>query len=82
MTSNMVITIETLDNVLWIPSQALFESDGRTFVYARDAQRLHAARCHSRRRSESQAVVTGIKEGEIVAMSNPDQQLKTGRQAP
>ena len=35
MTSNMVITVETLDNVLWIPSQALFESDGRTFVYAR-----------------------------------------------
>ena len=36
MTSNMVITIETLDNVLWIPSQALFESDGRTFVYLAD----------------------------------------------
>ena len=35
MTSNMVITVETLDNVIWIPSQALFESDGRTFVYAR-----------------------------------------------
>ncbi len=35
MTSNMVITVDTLDNVLWIPSQALFESDGRTFIYVR-----------------------------------------------
>ena len=28
------------------------------------------------RRSESQAVLTGIKEGDLVAMSNPDQQSK------
>jgi len=28
------------------------------------------------RRSESQAVITGVKEGDLVAMSNPDQQVK------
>jgi hypothetical protein len=78
MTSNMVITIETLDNVLWIPSQALFESDGRTFVYARGPSGFVPHDVTLVKRSESQAVVTGIKEGEIVAMSNPDQQLKTG----
>ncbi len=78
MTSNMVITIETLDNVLWIPSQALFESDGRTFVYARGPSGFVPHDVTLVSRSESQAVITGIKEGEIVAMSNPDQQLKTG----
>ena len=78
MTSNMVITIETLDNVLWIPSQALFESDGRSFVYARGPNGFVPHDVALVRRSESQAVITGIKEGEIVAMSNPDQQLKTG----
>jgi HlyD family secretion protein len=78
MTSNMVITIETLDNVLWIPSQALFESDGRTFVYARGPSGFVPHDVTLVKRSESQAVVTGIKEGEIVAMSNPDQQLRTG----
>jgi hypothetical protein len=78
MTSNMVITIETLDNVLWIPSQALFESDGRTLVYARGPSGFVPHDVTLVKRSESQAVVTGIKEGEIVAMSNPDQQLKTG----
>lgn len=78
MTSNMVITLETLDNVLWIPSQALFERDGRSFVYARGPNGFVPHDVSLVRRSESQAVITGIKEGEIVAMSNPDQQLKTG----
>jgi HlyD family secretion protein len=78
MTSNMVITLETLDNVLWIPSQALFESDGRTFVYARGSAGFVPHDVTLVKRSESQAVITGIKEGEIVAMSNPDQQFKTG----
>jgi HlyD family secretion protein len=78
MTSNLVITVETLDNVLWIPAQALFESDGRTFVYTRGPSGFVPHDVSLVRRSESQAVVTGIKEGETVAMSNPDQQLKSG----
>ena len=77
MTSNMVITVDTLDNVLWIPSQALFESDGRSFVYARGPGGFVPHDVTLVRRSESQAVVTGIRDGEVVAMSNPDQQLKT-----
>ena len=78
MTSNLVITVETLDNVLWIPAQALFESDGRTFVYTRGPSGFVPHDVSLVRRSESQAVITGIKEGEIVAMSNPDQLLKSG----
>jgi multidrug efflux pump subunit AcrA (membrane-fusion protein) len=78
MTSNLVITVETLDNVLWIPAQALFESDGRTFVYTRGPSGFVPHDVALVRRSESQAVITGIREGEIVAMSNPDQQLKSG----
>ncbi len=30
MTSNMTITTESLENVIWIPSQALYESDGKS----------------------------------------------------
>jgi hypothetical protein len=77
MTSNLVITVETLENVLWIPAQALFESDGRTFVYVRGPGGFVPHDVVLVRRSESQAVITGIKEGESVAMSTPDQQLKT-----
>lgn len=73
MTSNILITVEALDNVLWIPSQALFESDGRAFVYLRTPQGFVSRNVQLIRRSESQAVITGIAEGEQVALSNPDQ---------
>jgi hypothetical protein len=75
-TSNMVITVETLDNVTWIPSQALFESDSRKFVYMQTPKGFLPHDVTLVRSSESQAVITGIDEGAVVAMSNPDQQNK------
>ena len=73
MTSNILITVEALDDVLWIPSQALFESDGRAFVYLKTPQGFVSRDVKLERRSESQAVITGLAEGEQVALSNPDQ---------
>ncbi len=77
MTSNMVITVETLDNVLWVPSQALFESDGRNFVYLKTPKGFLPHDVKLERRGESQAVLGGIPEGSLVAMSNPDLQSKS-----
>jgi multidrug resistance efflux pump len=77
LTSNMVITTDTLENVTWVPSQALFESGGKTFVYRRSPQGFTPHDVTLVSRSESQAVVTGVQEGDVVAMSNPEQQNKT-----
>jgi HlyD family secretion protein len=74
MTANVLITVETLDDVLWVPAQALFESDGRAFLYARTTEGFVQRDVTLVRRSESQAVITGIGEGEVVALSRPDQQ--------
>jgi multidrug resistance efflux pump len=76
MTSNLVITVETLENVIWVPSQALFESDGRTFVYLQTPAGFMPRDVTLVRRSESQAVLTGVSEGAIVAMSSPDGQSR------
>jgi HlyD family secretion protein len=76
MSSNLVITVESLDDVLWVPSQAVFESDGRAFVYLRTAQGFVPRDIKLVRRSESQAVLTGVPEGDVVALSNPDQSNK------
>jgi len=76
LTSNMVITTDNLEGVNWIPSQALFENGGKTFVYQRGAQGFTPHDVTLVSRSESQAVITGIKEGDVVAMSNPEQQSK------
>jgi HlyD family secretion protein len=74
MSSNIVITSEVLDNVTWVPSQALFESDGRSFVYLQTPSGFTPRDVKLVRRSESQAVLTGLNEGDAVAMSNPTQQ--------
>jgi RND family efflux transporter MFP subunit len=73
MSARIVITTETMPNVLSIPTQALFESDGRHFVY------LLAGGAPARRdvtlvrRSESVAVIEGLKEGDPVALASPGQ---------
>src|SRR5262249_23159605 len=77
MTSNIVITVESLDDVLWIPSQALFESDGRAFVYLRAPAGFTSHDVRLLRRSESQAVIAGLNDGDLVALSSPDQKADT-----
>jgi hypothetical protein len=77
MTSNMIITVDTIDNVLWVPTQALFESDGRSYVYARGPNGFVPHDVKLTRRSESQAIITNIDEGTLVALTTPDQQTKS-----
>ncbi len=86
MTANIVITAETLKNVLWIPAQALFETGDRQFVYLQTAQGGFTTQdVKLVRRSESKVVLTGIKEGQAVALANPDQSKdkdKAGKSVP
>ena len=77
MTSNLVIVAETLDNVLWVPFQAVFESDGRTFVYRKTPNGFMPHDVKLVRRSESQVVLEGVNDGDVIAMSNPDQSTRT-----
>jgi HlyD family secretion protein len=72
MSSNIVITTGTLPNSLWVPSQALFESDGRTFVYQQTPSGFTPKDVKLVRRSESQVVLTGLREGQVVALANPE----------
>jgi HlyD family secretion protein len=80
MNANVVVNAEVLHNVLWVPGQAVFESDGRKFVYVQSGSGFAPADVNLVRRSESQAVITGVSEGQIMALANPDQQAekKTG----
>ena len=73
MSANIVITTEVLKNVLWAPSQALFESDGRTFVYVHNPEGFLPQDVKLIRRSESQAIIEGLPEGRSIALASPDQ---------
>ncbi len=76
MTARIVITTETLRNVTWVPAQAVFESDGRAFVYQETGGSFVPADIKVVQRSERQVVLTGLKDGARVAMASPDQQSK------
>lgn len=76
MSAKIRITTSVLPNALWVPSQALFESDGRAFVYVRSAAGFTPVDVKLVRRSESQVVLTGVAEGQMVAMANPAQASK------
>jgi multidrug efflux pump subunit AcrA (membrane-fusion protein) len=77
MTTNVVITVATLDDVLWLPSQAVFESDNRSFVYVNGPKGFVQQDIKLLRRGESQAVISGLAEGTRVALSPPDQETKS-----
>lgn len=81
VSANVVITTEIVRNSLWAPSQALFESDGRTFVYVQTPAGFVPHDVKLRRRSESQVVLEGLSEGQIIAMASPDQANKSSTAA-
>src|SRR5258708_5225609 len=58
MNANVVINAEPLHKVLWVPGQAVFESDGRTFAHVKSGSGVAPADVKLVRRSESQAVLT------------------------
>lgn len=76
MSARFRIVTGTMPNALWVPSQALFEADGRKFVYVRTATGFTPQDVKLERRSESQVVITGIKEGVQVALANPGEMAK------
>ncbi len=82
MSARIVITLETLKNVTWLPAQALFEQGGRTFVYARQGDRFLAKDVTLVRRGESRVVVTGVQPGEEIALASPDQKNNEQKKAP
>jgi HlyD family secretion protein len=73
MSARITITTGQERSVLWVPSQALFESDGRTFVYLKTADGFRPQDVKLVRRSESQVVLAGVREGQLVALASPDQ---------
>ena len=74
MSARIMITTGVIPAALWVPSQALFESDGRSFVYRQTASGFVPHDVNLVRRSESQVVLTGVHEGQVVALAGPDQQ--------
>lgn len=73
MSVDIFVNVETLRDVLWVPSQALFGRDGNWFLYERTDEGYLEREVALVRRTESQAVLDGIEEGVEIALARPDQ---------
>jgi multidrug efflux pump subunit AcrA (membrane-fusion protein) len=71
MSAKLEIVTDTLHNVLWLPAQALFESDGKNFVYVRSSGTFTRKDVALVRRNETRVVITGLQQGQEVALANP-----------
>ncbi|HEY9465172.1 MAG TPA: efflux RND transporter periplasmic adaptor subunit [Vicinamibacterales bacterium] len=76
---DVVIRVETLTDVLWVPSQAVFEREGRWFVYRQAPEGYVSHPVTIVRRTESQAVVKGVDEGATIALAEPGRRTKNTR---
>jgi multidrug efflux pump subunit AcrA (membrane-fusion protein) len=76
MSARIVVTTDELRNVLWLPAQALFESDGRTYVFVRSGAAFTPKDVTLVRRNETRVIVSGLREGQEVALSNPLEMAK------
>lgn len=67
----IVVRGRTLENVLSIPKHAVFEKEGKSHVYVRDADGLTMKEVKVLHRNESRVVIEGIAEGSEIALVDP-----------
>jgi multidrug resistance efflux pump len=60
-------------DLLLVPPQALFDKDGKPFVYEEQGSTFVARQVKVTRRTESQVAIEGVGEGAVVALVNPEE---------
>jgi len=71
ITAQIAIGGATLNDALYVPRQAIFETGGRTVVYVRTGSGFDAREVKVRARTESVAVVENIEPGLEIALVDP-----------
>jgi hypothetical protein len=77
--ADLEIIVDKIPDAINIPNQALFEKDGRQFVYVQNLKdnRFEERTIKLAKRSESVMVIAeGLKPGEIVALGDPTAKKK------
>ncbi len=83
MSAQIEIVTSDMHDVLWLPSQALFDRDGQKFVYLSRAGSFVPIDVELVRAGESKVVLKGLDEGAVVALADPTKkaQATTGGSA-
>lgn len=76
-----VIT-ERMKGVVYVPAQAVFEKEGKKWVYVQNDGRFSRREVETARRSESQVMIAkGLSGGEIVSLLDPEDRSSQTRRS-
>jgi HlyD family secretion protein len=78
-TVQLVIEGRQIQNALQVPRQAVFEKSGKTFVYVRLNDRFERRDVKVTNSTESRAAVTGVNDGDLIALIDPEVASKRSR---
>lgn len=80
MSASAEIVIESQPNTLLIPIRASFTLNGKPAVYVQRGQQFVLRQIEAGKRNETDMIaVSGVKEGEMVALENPIEAAKRAR---
>ena len=72
----LVVAGTEIQNALSVPRQALFEKRGKPVVYVKTGNRFEPHEVKITHRTESRVVLEGVREGEVVALVNPEEEKR------
>ena len=71
--ADVQIIVEKIPNAIYVPAQAIFEKEGKSVVYVKQANKFVPRQVKLLRRSESLMLIAdGLKAGEEISMQDPD----------
>ena len=68
----VVIDGQELASALHVPRQAVFEKNGKNYVFLQIGERFDRRDVKVVNRTESRAVISGLNEGDLIALVDPD----------
>ena len=76
--SSLRVTIDgrEVKNAVHVPRQAIFEQNGKNFVYLQIGDRFERRDIKVENATESRAIVSGLNEGDVIALVDPDLALR------
>lgn len=77
-TANAVVTTDVMPHVLHAPAQTVFNQAGQEVVFVRRNGEFAEVPVKVLGRSESQAVLEGVAQGDVLALTNPQNRTSGG----
>src|SRR6266540_2452567 len=75
----VVIDGQELASALHVPRQAVFEKNGKNYVFLQAGERFDRRDVKVVNRTESRAVIRGLNEGDVIALVDPDVATKKSK---